>query len=142
AALYVPIYMGMTSAAGWNGTASVAPNYPLLCALVFVQVALVTMVYGPIAAFLVELFPTKLRYTSLSVPYHIGNGIFGGLVPVIGVALVKKYDWMYAGLAFPIVIATACAVIGGLFIRERRNVTFELTTGEVKTEITEEPALS
>ena len=121
--LYVPIYMAMVAAAGWNGTASVDPNVVLLCLLVFVQVVFVTMVYGPIAAFLVELFPTKIRYTSLSVPYHIGNGIFGGLVPLIATALVASSGNMYMGLAYPIVVALTTAVIGGLYIRERRNVT-------------------
>ncbi|MBV6457464.1 MAG: Proline/betaine transporter [Fimbriimonadaceae bacterium] len=122
AAFYVPIYMGMTHAAGWNGTASVNPNVVLLSLLILVQVLFVTMVYGPIAAFLVELFPTRIRYTSLSVPYHIGNGIFGGLVPLISTALEKGTGNMYMGLAYPIGIALITACIGGFLIKEERNV--------------------
>lgn len=118
-ALYYPIYMAMTKAAGWNGTASVNPNVVLLSLLVFVQVLFVTMVYGPIAAFLVELFPTRIRYTSMSVPYHIGNGVFGGLVPMIGTAAVSATGNIHAGLWYPMVIATVTAIVGGLFIRER-----------------------
>ncbi len=140
AVLYVPIYMAMVQAAGWDGKASVNPNYALLCALVFVQVALVTMVYGPIAAFLVELFPTRVRYTSLSVPYHIGNGIFGGLVPVIATALEKGTGNLYAGLSYPIAVAAVCAIIGGLFIQEKRDVKWELTTGKTTDEFREEPS--
>ena len=76
-------------------------NPPALVALVFIQVLFVTMVYGPIAAFLVELFPTRIRYTSMSLPYHIGNGVFGGLVPFIATALVAKTGNLYAGLIYP-----------------------------------------
>jgi MFS family permease len=90
--------------------------------LIFIQVLFVTMVYGPIAAFLVELFPTRIRYTSLSVPYHIGNGIFGGLVPLISTALEKGSGNIYMGLSYPIGVALVSALIGGLFIRERRDV--------------------
>jgi ATP/ADP translocase len=93
-----------------------------LAGLVLLQVLFVTMVYGPIAAFLVELFPTRVRYTSLSVPYHIGNGVFGGLVPLIGTALQTKTGNMFMGLAYPIAIAVMTAVVGGFFIRERRDV--------------------
>ncbi|MCW5943736.1 MAG: MHS family MFS transporter [Fimbriimonadaceae bacterium] len=118
AVLYVPIYMAMTWAAGWNGTASVNPNLVLLSLLVLVQVVFVTMVYGPIAAFLVELFPTRIRYTSMSVPYHIGNGIFGGLVPLIATALAASTGNMYMGLAYPITIALLTAAIGARFIKE------------------------
>lgn len=94
----------------------------LLSLLVFVQLVFVTMVYGPIAAFLVELFPTKIRYTSMSVPYHIGNGVFGGLTPLIGKALETSTGNIYAGLTYPIAIALLTALIGGLFIRERKDV--------------------
>jgi len=93
-----------------------------LAGLVLLQVIFVTMVYGPIAAFLVELFPTKIRYTSLSVPYHIGNGVFGGLVPLIGTALQTKTGNMFMGLAYPIVIAVMTAIVGGFLIRERQDV--------------------
>lgn len=115
---YLPIYQAMVTAAGWDGTASVNPNVTMLTLLVFVQVLFVTMVYGPIAAFLVELFPTKIRYTSMSLPYHIGNGVFGGLVPFIGTALVAKTGNIYAGLYYPMAIALVTFVIGGLLIKE------------------------
>ena len=139
AVLYVPIYMAMVHVAGWNGKESVNPNYVLLSALVLVQVGLVTMVYGPIAAFLVELFPTRVRYTSLSVPYHIGNGIFGGLVPVIATALEKGTGNLYAGVSCPIAIAAICAVIGGFFIKEKRDVKWN-EEGDQVLEFHEEPA--
>jgi MFS family permease len=89
-------------------------------ALVFFQVLLVTMVYGPVAAFLVELFPTKIRYTSMSLPYHIGNGVFGGLVPFIGLLLTTSFpkDPM-VGLWYPIGIAALCFVIGALYLNNR-----------------------
>lgn len=85
-------------------------------------VLLVTMVYGPIAAMLVELFPTRIRYTSMSLPYHIGNGWFGGLLPTIAFAIVAQTGNMYNGLWYPIVIAAATVLIGGLFIRETKDV--------------------
>jgi MHS family proline/betaine transporter-like MFS transporter len=97
----------------------------LLSLLILVQVLFVTMVYGPIAAFLVELFPTRIRYTSLSVPYHIGNGIFGGLVPVIGKILEGGVHKLYGGLLYPIGVALMTAFIGGLFMRERREPAYE-----------------
>ncbi|MNT49698.1 proline/glycine betaine transporter [compost metagenome] len=80
------------------------------------------MVYGPIAAFLVELFPTNIRYTSMSLPYHIGNGVFGGLVPFIGTALVASTGNHFAGLAYPIAIAIMTFIIGSLMIKETRDV--------------------
>jgi MFS family permease len=94
----------------------------ILTLLVFLQVLFVTMVYGPIAAFLVELFPTKIRYTSMSLPYHIGNGVFGGLVPLIGLSMVSATGNIYAGLFYPMIIATITFVIGTLYIKERRDV--------------------
>lgn len=115
---YIPIYQAMVKYAGWNGEASINPDVTMLTLLIFVQVLFVTMVYGPIAAFLVELFPTKIRYTSMSLPYHVGNGIFGGLVPFIGTALVAKTGNIYAGLYYPIGIALLTFVIGGLLIKE------------------------
>jgi hypothetical protein len=75
-------------------------------------------VYGPIAAFLVEFFPAKIRYTSLSVPYHLGNGWFGGFVPLIATAIVAATGNIYAGLAYPIIVALMTVVVGGLWIRE------------------------
>jgi MFS family permease len=96
-----------------------------LSLLVLIQVIFVTMVYGPIAAFLVELFPTRIRYTSMSLPYHIGNGIFGGLVPVIGKALEAGVHKFYGGLIYPITVATMTALVGGFCIREKRNVVWD-----------------
>lgn len=115
AVFYVPIYQGMMHFA--------APlNQPMLVALVFLQVLFVTMVYGPIAAFLVELFPTRIRYTSMSLPYHIGNGIFGGLTPYLASSLVERTGNIYAGLAYPISIALLTVVLGAWLIKERRHV--------------------
>ena len=85
-------------------------------------VILVTMVYGPIAAMLVEMFPTRIRYTSMSLPYHIGNGWFGGLLPTTAFAIVAQTGNMYNGLWYPIIIAAATVVIGGLFIKETKDV--------------------
>jgi MFS family permease len=90
--------------------------------LVFIQVVFVTMVYGPIAAYLVELFPTRIRYTSMSLPYHIGNGVFGGLVPLIATAVVTATGNKLAGLWYPISIALLTAIVGALFLREDRNL--------------------
>src|SRR5207249_9602822 len=78
----------------------------MLSVLVFIQVVYVTMTYGPIAAFLVELFPTKIRYTSMSLPYHIGNGVFGGLVPITGLTLLHKTGNNFAGLWYPMAVST------------------------------------
>ena len=90
--------------------------------LLFILVIYVTMVYGPIAAMLVELFPTRIRYTSMSLPYHIGNGWFGGFLPPIAFALVAYKGNIYSGLWYPIVIAVMTLVIGTLFIRETKDV--------------------
>jgi MFS family permease len=92
-----------------------------LILLVFIQVFFVTMVYGPIAAYLVEAFPAKIRYTSLSLPYHIGNGVFGGLLPVIGLSVVEKSGNIYAGLYYPIVVASLTFIVGSLLLRETRH---------------------
>lgn len=89
---------------------------------VFLLVVLVTMVYGPIAAFLVELFPTKIRYSSMSLPYHIGNGVFGGLVPLIGKSMVEASGQPAQGLTYPIIVAAACFVIGSIWLPDRRGV--------------------
>jgi len=119
---YVPIYKAIVHFSGWdpsNPTATaINPNTTMLTILVFIQVLYVTMVYGPIAAFLVELFPTKIRYTSMSLPYHIGNGVFGGLVPFIGTAIVAATNDIYAGLYYPIGIAIISFLIGSFFIKE------------------------
>jgi MFS family permease len=112
---YIPIYFFMHKFSN-------PPNVVLLGMLVFVQVIYVTMVYGPIAAFLVEMFPGKIRYTSLSLPYHIGNGVFGGLTPLIGTALIEKTGNMYAGLYYPMTMAAITFVVGSLLLRETRTV--------------------
>jgi MFS family permease len=93
--------------------------YWKMVGLVFIMILYVTMVYGPIAAFLVELFPTKIRYTSMSLPYHIGNGVFGGLTPFIATLLTTIYTGdKLAGLQYPIIIASICLVIGALYIQQ------------------------
>ena len=92
-----------------------------LILLVFIQVFFVTMVYGPIAAYLVEAFPAKIRYTSLSLPYHIGNGVFGGLLPVIGLTVVANTGNIYAGLYYPIIVASLTFIIGSLLLKETRH---------------------
>jgi MFS family permease len=114
ALLYVPIYHGMKHY-------SSPVNAVALTALVFVQVVFVTMVYGPIAAFLVEAFPARIRYTSLSLPYHFGNGWFGGFLPIIATSLVAVTGNIYAGLAFPIVVALVTFVVGSTMLRDRHN---------------------
>jgi MFS family permease len=93
-------------------------TYWLFVFLVFVQILFVTMVYGPIAAFLVELFPTKIRYTSMSLPYHIGNGVFGGLVPFIGLLLTSTFtNDPLVGLWYPIIVAGLCFIIGAIYLK-------------------------
>jgi MFS family permease len=93
-----------------------------LILLVFIQVIFVTMVYGPIAAYLVEAFPARIRYTSLSLPYHIGNGVFGGLLPLIGLYVVASTGNIYAGLYYPIIVAGATFIVGSLLLKETRHV--------------------
>jgi MFS family permease len=93
-----------------------------LVLLVFIQVIFVTMVYGPIAAYLVEAFPARIRYTSLSLPYHIGNGVFGGLLPLIGLIVIAQTGNIYAGLYYPIAVAGLTFVVGSLMLRETRHV--------------------
>ncbi len=154
---YIPIYSAMAAYAP-------GPNYSpfMLGVLIFIQVVYVTMVYGPIAAFLVELFPTRIRYTSMSLPYHIGNGVFGGLVPIIGLTMFNSakngfadltgwLGWLrpiasflvsitgaradiIAGLVYPITIATVCFIVGLVFIRETKDVdiTAALRPGEAE----------
>ncbi len=114
ALLYVPIYHAMKHYS--NPVNAVA-----LTALVFVQVVFVTMVYGPIAAFLVEAFPARIRYTSMSLPYHFGNGWFGGFLPIIATSLVARTGNIYAGLAFPIVVALITVVVGSVFLKDQHN---------------------
>ena len=97
-------------------------NKPLIVAILTVLVIYVTMVYGPIAAMLVEMFPTRIRYTSMSLPYHIGNGWFGGLLPTTAFAIVAQTGNIYNGLWYPIIVASATFVIGLLFVRETKDV--------------------
>ncbi len=128
---WIPIYRAMEGFApfiNFNAAAdavnTVNPNYNpyMLSVMVLIQVLYVTLVYGPIAAFLVELFPTKIRYTSMSLPYHIGNGVFGGLVPIIGLTMIQKTGNDYAGLWYPMAIAAICAVVGLLKLPETNHV--------------------
>jgi MFS family permease len=124
---YYPIYGAMAAFAptdpgqyflfAYHGYNPVA-----LALLIFIQVVYVTMVYGPIAAFLVELFPTRIRYTSMSLPYHIGNGVFGGLVPIIGLALINSTGNNFAGLWWPMLIAGICFIVGCFFVKETYKV--------------------
>src|SRR5216684_3611066 len=97
-------------------------NWPMAELLLIIMVIYVTMVYGPIAAFLVELFPAKIRYTSMSLPYHIGNGWFGGMLPLLATAIVAKAGNIYAGLWYPIIVAIGTFLIGGVFVRETKDV--------------------
>ena len=109
--------------AGYPTAADPAGRNPtMVVILLIILVVYVTMVYGPIAAMLVELFPTRIRYTSMSLPYHIGNGWFGGFLPTISFALVAANGNMYYGLWYPIVIAAMTFVVGTIFIRETKDV--------------------
>jgi nitrate/nitrite transporter NarK len=89
--------------------------------LLFFLVLQVTMVYGPIAAMLVEMFPTRIRYTSMSVPYHIGNGWFGGFLPPVAFATVATTGNMYDGLWYPILVCAMTLIVGMLFVKETRH---------------------
>jgi hypothetical protein len=114
------------------GEAMKATNYPAKAdhakvnwfmaeVILVIMVIYVTMVYGPIAAFLVELFPANIRYTSMSLPYHIGNGWFGGMLPLLATAIVATRGNIYAGLWYPIIVAVMSFVIGSLFLRETKD---------------------
>ncbi len=92
-----------------------------LIGLVFIQVIFVTMVYGPIAAYLVEAFPARIRYTALSLPYHIGNGVFGGLLPLIGLSVIAQTGNIYAGLYYPIAVAGLTFIVGSILLKETRR---------------------
>ena len=130
---YVPLYMGMRQLANPEFAPSVTtlPSASLigLILIVFVQMIYVAMVYGPIAAFLVELFPTSIRYTSMSLPYHLGNGWFGGFLPLIATAATTS-PWVasmfgantsYAGLIYPILVCLLTLAVGGYFIIETKD---------------------
>src|SRR5437660_1212854 len=115
-------------AAGYSATADTGKvNWFMAELILVIMVIYVTMVYGPIAAFLVELFPTRIRYTSMSLPYHIGNGWFGGLLPLLATAIVAKQGNIYAGLWYPIGIAVMTLVVGLIFLRDTKGV--DITTG-------------
>ncbi len=126
---YYPIYRGMSA---------FVDNTAALIALVFIQVFYVTMVYGPIAAYLVELFPGRVRYTSLSVPYHLGNGEFGGWLPFIAAAIAAATGNIYAGLIYPIAVALMTFVIGMKYLDEThlRRIWDEVEGAEPATEHT------
>jgi len=128
AILYIPIYWAMMQMAtlppaGSPATATATNvNVPILVVLVLAQVVLVTMVYAPMAAFLVEFFPARIRYTSLSLPYHLGNGVIGGLVPFLSTLIVAETGNPLSGLAYPIIIALITFVVGSLFLPETSHV--------------------
>jgi MFS family permease len=129
---YVPIYMAMKSFSNPNGLPAADPaqiNYVAMVLLLVLQMVYVCMVYGPVAAFLVELFPTKIRYTSMSLPYHLGNGWFGGFLPLIATAVTAS-GWakehfgagaIYTGLLYPIAVCVLTLIVGSIFIRETKD---------------------
>ena len=96
-------------------------NWGATIAILTLMMIYVTMVYGPIAAFLVELFPTRIRYTSMSLPYHIGNGWFGGMLPLLATAMVAATGDIYFGLWYPIGVAVMSLVIGTLFLKDNKD---------------------
>jgi MFS family permease len=101
--------------------AAAPPNWPVIIAVIVVMIALAAMVTGPVASFLVESFPARVRYTSMSLPYHFGNGWFGGFLPLIATALVARTGNIYAGLIYPVVIALMTFVVGSLVLTETRS---------------------
>jgi MFS family permease len=115
-------YREALASAGYPATADPDRiNYPVTLLLLTVLMIYVTMVYGPIAAYLVELFPSRIRYSSMSLPYHIGNGWFGGFLPVTSFAIVAATGNIYNGLWYPVIVASITIVIGGLFLRETKD---------------------
>jgi hypothetical protein len=104
-------------------------NWVMTELILVIMVIFVTMVYGPVAAFLVELFPTRIRYTSMSLPYHIGAGWFGGMLPLLATAIVAATGNIYDGLWYPIVVAAMTTVIGGLLLRGTKDVDIKLGSG-------------
>jgi len=98
---------------------------PKLVGLLWLLVLYVTMVYGPIAAALVEMFPARIRYTSMSLPYHVGNGWFGGFLPTTAFAMVAATGNIYYGLWYPVVVAAVTFVVGLLFVKEMRGADIE-----------------
>ena len=121
---------GVRSKAGYPAKADPAKiNWFMAELILVIMVIYVTMVYGPIAAFLVELFPTKIRYTSMSLPYHIGNGWFGGMLPLLATAIVAATGDIYAGLWYPIVVAVMTLVIGAIFLKDTKDVDIRTGSG-------------
>jgi hypothetical protein len=113
---------GTLKSAGYPAKADPALiNWPMAIVILTIMMIYVTMVYGPIAAMLVEMFPARIRYTSMSLPYHIGNGWFGGFLPATAFAIVAAKGNIFSGLWYPIVIALASFVIGMLFVKETRD---------------------
>jgi hypothetical protein len=104
-------------------------NWSMTELILVIMVIYVTMVYGPIAAFLVELFPTRIRYTSMSLPYHIGAGFFGGMLPLLATAIVAATGNIYNGLWYPIVVAVMTAIIGGLLLHDTKDVDIKVGSG-------------
>jgi MFS family permease len=138
-------YEAAVTAAGYPKAANPAEvNYIGAELILIVFIVYVTMVYGPIAAFLVELFPTRIRYTSMSFPYHIGNGWFGGFLPLIIASITSATGNIYAGFWYPIGVALMTLIIGGLFIRETKNrdIRSETTGAEETVEKGRDPALA
>jgi MFS family permease len=140
----VTLTVGNTKVEGWDNakwTAAFASagypkaadsskvNWPMAVLILTIMVIYVTMVYGPIAAFLVEMFPTKIRYTSMSLPYHIGNGWFGGMLPLLATAIVAATGDIYAGLWYPIVVAIMTLIIGAIFLRDTLGVDMQTGSG-------------
>ena len=118
-----PKYKAALTSTGYPAKADLNQvNWVMAELILIVLVLYVTMVYGPIAAFLVELFPTQIRYTSMSLPYHIGNGWFGGMLPLLATAIVAKAGNIYSGLWYPIIVSLMTVVIGLLFVREPKHV--------------------
>jgi MFS family permease len=97
------------------------PDLTMLVFLIFLQVLYVCLVYGPIAAYLIEAFPARIRYTSVSLPYHIGNGVFGGLLPLIGLSSVAATGNIYAGLYYPMIVAGMTFIVGSIFLKETHS---------------------
>ena len=116
-------YKAALASTGYPAKANPAQvNWVMTELLLFIMVIYVTMVYGPIAAFLVELFPARIRYTSMSLPYHIGNGWFGGMLPLLATAIVAKEGNIYSGLWYPIIVSVVTFVVGTFFLHETKNV--------------------
>jgi MFS family permease len=140
----VGLTIGSTKVEGWDSakwTATLAAaNYPKTAdpakinwfmteLILVIMVIYVTMVYGPIAAFLVELFPTKIRYTSMSLPYHIGNGWFGGMLPLLATAIVAATGNIYNGLWYPIIVSVMTVIVGVVFLRDTRGIDITSSSG-------------